>query len=62
MYIRAYNSSDRIRYQFLKILIFMIWFISYGYCKSIFVLFRKFTNIQIFLFVTITTMLDKHME
>ena len=43
------HITDRIRYMFLKILVFVICFIC-GYCILVFDLFRRVTDIQIFWF------------
>ena len=43
------HITDRIRYMFLKILVFVICFF-FGYCILVFDLFRRVTDIQIFWF------------
>lgn len=42
------HIRDQIGYSFLKILVFVNCFISYGYCILVFALFFKIMYIQIF--------------
>ena len=42
------HVTYRIRYMFLKVLVFVICFF-FGYCILVFDLFRRVTNIEIFL-------------
>ena len=44
------HITDQIGYPFVKLLVFVICFVSYGYLILIFVVFRRVMNIQIFLF------------
>ena len=46
----VYVCLQRIGYPFLKNLVYVICFVFYGYCISVFVLLRRVTDIRIFSF------------